>query len=58
MDRRSTLSPLNPGSQILDGNCLQEGDPVQFVKVYDDRRGKERAEQVGGGVFWISAMDS
>jgi len=36
-------------SQILDGNCLQEGDPVEFVKVYDDRRGKDRAEQVTGG---------
>jgi len=36
-------------SAIEDGNCLVEGSPVQFVKSYDDRKGKERAEQVTGG---------
>ena len=37
-------------SQIEDGNALAEGQPVQFVKEYDDRKGKERAEEVTGGV--------
>ena len=37
-------------SSILDGKMLQEGAAVQFVKKYDDRKGKERAEEVTGGV--------
>ena len=36
-------------SSIDDGNCLKEGDKVWFVKQYDDRKGKYRAEQVTGG---------
>jgi cold shock CspA family protein len=36
-------------SSIDDGNCLREGDKVWFVKQYDDRKGKYRAEQVTGG---------
>mmetsp|Transcript_59945 Transcript_59945/g.99497 ORF Transcript_59945/g.99497 Transcript_59945/m.99497 type:complete len:243 (-) Transcript_59945:593-1321(-) len=36
-------------SNILDGNSLVEGTPVQFVKVFDERKGKERAEEVTGG---------
>ena len=35
-------------SSILDGNMLREGAQVQFVKVYDERKGKERAGQVSG----------
>jgi len=35
-------------SNILDGNALEAGSQVEFVKVYDERRGKERAEQVRG----------
>ena len=26
-------------SNITDGNCLAEGAPVSYVKVFDDRRG-------------------
>ena len=37
-------------SSITDGNMLQEGDTVQFVKRYDDRKGKDRAEDVIGGI--------
>ena len=37
-------------SSIADGNMLQEGDTVQFVKRYDDRKGKDRAEDVIGGI--------
>ena len=37
-------------SNIEDGNALEQGSAVRFVKVYDDRKGKERAEQVTGGV--------
>ena len=37
-------------SNIDDGNGLEPGAVVEFVKVYDDRKGKERAEQVTGGV--------
>ena len=33
-------------SSILDGNALREGDRIQFVRVYDERKGKERADQV------------
>jgi len=37
-------------SAIEDGNALREGDRVEFSKSYDDRKGKDRAEQVTGGV--------
>lgn len=37
-------------SSIIDGKALQEGTPVEYDKVYDDRKGKDRAEQVTGGV--------
>ncbi|GAX86656.1 hypothetical protein CEUSTIGMA_g14064.t1 [Chlamydomonas eustigma] len=36
-------------SAIQDGNCLAEGATVYFDKVYDDRKGKDRAENVTGG---------
>jgi len=36
-------------SSIEDGNALREGDKVFFVKQFDERKGKERAEQVTGG---------
>jgi len=36
-------------SAITDGNGLVEGETVQFDTVYDDRKGKERAENVTGG---------
>ena len=36
-------------SSIEDGKMLKEGAQVSFVKKYDDRKGKERAEQVTGG---------
>eukprot|EP00965_Chrysotila_dentata_P062062 2056419-Pleurochrysis_carterae.AAC.2 len=32
-------------SSIEDGNALEVDAPVEFVKVYDERKGKERAEQ-------------
>ncbi|KAH8059279.1 hypothetical protein JL721_9377 [Aureococcus anophagefferens] len=32
-------------SQILDGNALREGSSVEYMKVFDERRGKDRAEQ-------------
>ena len=37
-------------SNIEDGNSLEPGTVVEFVKIFDDRKGKERAEQVTGGV--------
>ena len=37
-------------SNIEDGNGLEPGSIVNFVKVYDERKGKERAEQVTGGI--------
>ena len=36
-------------SAIEDGNALAEGATVEYVKIFDDRRGKERVEQVTGG---------
>ncbi len=36
-------------SSILDGKALREGDQVQFVKRYDERKGKDQAEDVTGG---------
>ena len=36
-------------SSILDGKCLKEGSTVQFIKKYDERKGKDRAEEVTGG---------
>eukprot|EP00962_Isochrysis_galbana_P024633 scaffold7566_cov122-Isochrysis_galbana.AAC.11 len=32
-----------------DGKALKEGATVQFTKRYDDRKGKDRAEDVTGG---------
>lgn len=36
-------------SVIEDGNALVEGTEVQFVKEFDDRKGKDRATKVTGG---------
>merc|ERR1719272_1787833 len=36
-------------SCVTDGNCLEENASVEFEKVFDDRKGKYRAEQVTGG---------
>ena len=36
-------------SSIKDGNMLREGDEVEFESVYDDRKGKYRADNVTGG---------
>mmetsp|Transcript_28571 Transcript_28571/g.34695 ORF Transcript_28571/g.34695 Transcript_28571/m.34695 type:complete len:211 (+) Transcript_28571:346-978(+) len=36
-------------SEIKDGNCLRDGDTVEFETVFDDRKGKYRAEAVTGG---------
>ena len=36
-------------SGITDGSMLAEGSTVSYVKQYDDRRGKERAEEITGG---------
>eukprot|EP00965_Chrysotila_dentata_P256909 6212711-Pleurochrysis_carterae.AAC.1 len=36
-------------SSIEDGKALREGAKVEYVKVYDERKGKDRAEQVTGG---------
>jgi len=33
----------------MDGNALAEGARVTYLKVFDDRRGKDRANQVRGG---------
>eukprot|EP00325_Prymnesiales_sp_UTEX-LB-985_P000665 CAMPEP_0174699182 /NCGR_PEP_ID=MMETSP1094-20130205/4544_1 /TAXON_ID=156173 /ORGANISM="Chrysochromulina brevifilum, Strain UTEX LB 985" /LENGTH=133 /DNA_ID=CAMNT_0015896463 /DNA_START=108 /DNA_END=505 /DNA_ORIENTATION=- len=37
-------------SSIEDGKALQEGSTVKFDKVFDERKGKDRAENVTGGV--------
>lgn len=37
-------------SQITDGNCLKEGARVSYYKVWDAKRGKDRAENVKGGI--------
>ena len=37
-------------SSITDGNQLREGSEVSFEKVFDDRKGKYRAENVTGGI--------
>jgi len=37
-------------SSITDGKALREGDKVGFVKKFDERKGKDRAEEVVGGV--------
>ncbi|KAH8092348.1 hypothetical protein JL720_5317 [Aureococcus anophagefferens] len=39
-------------SQILDGNALREGSSVEYMKVFDERRGKDRAEQVSTTASW------
>ena len=36
-------------SSIKDGNMLREGDEVEFESVFDDRKGKYRADGVTGG---------
>ncbi|KAK3268258.1 hypothetical protein CYMTET_23228 [Cymbomonas tetramitiformis] len=36
-------------SAIKDGNALREGDEVEYNSVFDDRKGKYRAEDVTGG---------
>merc|ERR1719313_2645959 len=36
-------------SAIQDGNCWKEGAKLEFKKVFDDRKGKYRAEEVIGG---------
>ena len=36
-------------SSILDGKMLKEGAAVSFMKKYDERKGKDRAEEVTGG---------
>ena len=36
-------------SSILDGKALKVGATVSFVKKYDERKGKDRAEEVTGG---------
>ena len=38
-------------SAILDGDLLQEGSTVRYVRVYDERKAKYRAEEVTGGVW-------
>ena len=35
-------------SVLTDGNCLREGDTVEYEVVYDDRKGKYRADKVTG----------
>lgn len=37
-------------SSITDGNALAGGSEVYFTKTYDDRKGKDRAENVTGGI--------
>ena len=37
-------------SSITDGKMLKEGSKVQFKKQYDERKGKDRAEEVTGGI--------
>ena len=37
-------------SNIEDGNGLEPGSTVEFVKIFDERKGKERAEQITGGI--------
>ena len=36
-------------SSILDGKMLKEGSQVSFIKKFDERKGKDRAEEVTGG---------
>ena len=40
-------------SQILDGNALQPGTAVHFVKQYDEVKGMDRAVQIEGGFHEI-----
>jgi len=37
-------------NDLRDGNCLRSGDTVHYKKVYDDRKGKYRAEGVTGAM--------
>jgi len=41
-------------SNIVDGNALEQGAAVEFVKVYDERKGKDRAEEMQGKVSGIA----
>ena len=34
---------------MTDGNCLREGDRVEYDAKYDEHKGKYRAENVTGG---------
>eukprot|EP00290_Baffinella_frigidus_P056099 CAMPEP_0180357926 /NCGR_PEP_ID=MMETSP0989-20121125/10227_1 /TAXON_ID=697907 /ORGANISM="non described non described, Strain CCMP2293" /LENGTH=199 /DNA_ID=CAMNT_0022348277 /DNA_START=45 /DNA_END=644 /DNA_ORIENTATION=+ len=36
-------------SAITDGKCLVAGSKVEYIKSYDERRGKYRAEELTGG---------
>jgi len=36
-------------NEITDGRCLRQGGKCEYVKVWDDKRNKWRAEQVTGG---------
>ncbi|KAJ1456706.1 hypothetical protein M885DRAFT_563809 [Pelagophyceae sp. CCMP2097] len=36
-------------SAIKDGKCLVQGSPVEYETAWDDRKGKDRAENVTGG---------
>lgn len=36
-------------SGIQDGRCLIQGSKVSFRRVFDERKGKDRAEEVTGG---------
>ncbi|CAK4074073.1 unnamed protein product [Aphanomyces euteiches] len=38
-------------SAIKDGNCLREGSEVEFEVRFDENKGKNRAEDVTGGVY-------
>ncbi|ETW02513.1 hypothetical protein H310_06009 [Aphanomyces invadans] len=38
-------------SSIKDGNCLREGDRIEFEVRFDEQKGKNRAEDVTGGIY-------
>ena len=42
-------------SGIQDGDSLTEGAPVEYLAVFDDRKGKYRAEEVQSGLRLIFA---
>jgi hypothetical protein len=35
--------------QSRDGNCLRQGDKVEYTKAWDERQKKDRAQDVTGG---------